>query len=79
MGFHQPCRRLGVEKGDELRVTGVNRAVGTVTLDAADGRTAALEALGKDRARAGVLGQKGSGQTHARGRQDNGRDDAGSE
>ena len=60
MGFHQPCRRLGVEKGDELRVTGVNRAVGTVTLDAADGRTAALEALGKDRTKASETGLRGT-------------------
>ena len=32
VGFHRTYRRLGVEKGDELRVAGVDREAGTVTL-----------------------------------------------
>ena len=32
VGFHRPYRRLGVEKGDELRVAGVDGGAGTVTL-----------------------------------------------
>ena len=52
VGFHRPYKRLGVEKGDELRVAGVDRAAGTVTLGAADGRSVAWEP-GRIAARAG--------------------------
>ena len=52
MGFHRPYKRLGVEKGDELRVAGVDRAAGTVTLSGEDGRTVAWEP-GRVAARAG--------------------------
>ncbi len=37
VGFHRPYRRLGVEKGDELRVAGVDRDAGTVNLERKDG------------------------------------------
>ena len=43
VGFHRPYKRLGVEKGDELRVAGVDQAAGSVTLAGADGRTVAWE------------------------------------
>ena len=43
VGFHRPYKRLGVEKGDELRVAGVDRAAGTVTLAGGGGRTVAWE------------------------------------
>ncbi len=53
VGFHRPYKRLGVEKGDELRVAGVDRgAAGTVTLAGGDGRTVAWEP-GRIAARAG--------------------------
>ena len=39
VGFHRPYKRLGVAKGDELRVAGVDRAAGTVTLAGKDGGT----------------------------------------
>ena len=41
VGFHRPYKRLGVEKGDALRVAGVNRAAGAVTLAGDDGRKVA--------------------------------------
>ena len=41
VGFHRPYMRLGVERGEELRVVGVDRAAGTVTLASGDGRTVA--------------------------------------
>ena len=43
VGFHRPYKRLGVEKGDELRVAGVDRAAGTVTLSGKNGGTVAWE------------------------------------
>ena len=52
VGFHRPYKRLGVEKGDELRVTGVDRTAGTVTLAGKDGGTVAWEP-GRIAARAG--------------------------
>ena len=52
VGFHRPYKRLGVEKGDELRVAGVDRGAGTVTLAGGDGRTVAWEP-GRIAARAG--------------------------
>ena len=36
--FYRPYKRLGVEKGDELRVLGVNRVTGAVRLAGEDGR-----------------------------------------
>jgi len=52
VGFHRPYKRLGVEKGDELRVAGVDRGVGTVTLAGEDGREVTWEP-GRIAARAG--------------------------
>ena len=43
VGFHRPYKRLGVEKGDELRVAGVDAGAGTVTLAGKDGGTVAWE------------------------------------
>ena len=37
VGFHRPYKRLGVEKGDELRVAGIDRDAGTVNLRRKDG------------------------------------------
>ena len=37
VGFHRPYMRLGVAKGDELRVAGVDRDAGTVNLHRKDG------------------------------------------
>ena len=45
-------KRLGVEKGDELRVAGVDHGAGTVTLAGKDGGTVAWEP-GRIAARAG--------------------------
>ena len=52
VGFHRPYKRLGVEKGDELRVAGVDRAAGTVTLAGKDGGPVGWEP-GRIAARAG--------------------------
>ena len=52
VGFHRPYKRLGVEKGDELRVAGVDRTAGTVRLAGKDGGTVAWEP-GRIAARAG--------------------------
>ena len=52
VGFHRPYKRLGVEKGDELRVAGVDHGAGTVTLAGKDGGTVAWEP-GRISARAG--------------------------
>ena len=52
VGFHRPYKRLGVEKGDELRVAGVDRTAGTVTLAGKDGGTVAWQP-GRIAARAG--------------------------
>ena len=43
VAFHRPYKRLGVEKGDELRVAGVNHGARTVNLDGADGQAVAWE------------------------------------
>ena len=39
VAFHRPYKRLGVEKGDELRVAGVDRAAGAVRLEGKDGQS----------------------------------------
>ena len=39
VGFHRPYKRLGVEKGDELRVLGVDQDAGAVSLQRGDGAT----------------------------------------
>ena len=41
VAFHRPYKRLGVEKGDELRVAGVDRKARTVMLDGKDGQPVA--------------------------------------
>ncbi len=38
VAFHRPYKRLGVDKGDELRVLGVDRKAHTVALEGKDGR-----------------------------------------
>ena len=38
VAFHRPYKRLGVEKGDELRVAGVDREGRTVNLEGRDGQ-----------------------------------------
>ena len=43
VAFHRPYKRLGVEKGDELRVAGVDHRTGTVNLEGADGQSVAWE------------------------------------
>ena len=43
IAFHRPYKRLGVEKGDELRVAGVRHGTRTVNLEGADGRSVAWE------------------------------------
>ena len=55
VAFHLQYKRLGVEKGDELRVAGVDRAARAVMLEGRDGQPRRLEA-GADRGaqRAGV-------------------------
>ena len=52
VGFHRPYKRLGVEKGDELRVAGVDGGAGTVSLAGKGGGTVAWEP-GRLAARAG--------------------------
>ena len=52
VAFHRPYKRLGVEKGDELRVAGVDRKSHTVNLEGADGGSVAWEP-GRLAARAG--------------------------
>ena len=39
VAFHRPYKRLGVEKGDELRVAGVDRAARAVRLEGRDGQS----------------------------------------
>ena len=39
VAFHRPYMRIGVEKGDELRVAGVDHAEGAVILEGKDGRS----------------------------------------
>ena len=41
VAFHRPYKRIGVEKGDERRVTGVNHKAREVVLDGGDGGTVA--------------------------------------
>ena len=43
VAFHRPYKRLGVEKGDELRVLGASREDGTVRLEGTDGEAVAWE------------------------------------
>ena len=43
VAFHRPYKRLGVEKGDELRVAGVDHRTRTVNLEGADGHSVAWE------------------------------------
>ena len=43
VAFHRPYKRLGVEKGDELRVAGVDRVARTVRLEGRDGQSVAWE------------------------------------
>ncbi len=43
VAFHRPYKRLGVDKGDELRVAGVDHKSSTVNLEGADGRAVAWE------------------------------------
>ena len=43
VAFHRPYKRLGVDKGDELRVLGVDRRAHTVTLQGKDGREVAWD------------------------------------
>ena len=52
VAFHRPYKRLGVEKGDELRVAQVDQAAGTVSLAGNDGAAVAWEP-GRLAARAG--------------------------
>ncbi len=40
VAFHRPYKRIGVEKGDERRVTGVDHKARTVLLDDGNGKTA---------------------------------------
>ena len=43
VAFHRPYKRIGVAKGDELRVTGVDHADGVVRLEGDDGRVVRWE------------------------------------
>ena len=43
VAFHRPYKRLGVEKGDELRVAGIDRKARTVRLEGNDGQRVAWE------------------------------------
>ncbi len=43
VAFHRAYKRLGVGKGDELRVAGTDPKTGTVALEKADGRTVAWQ------------------------------------
>ena len=43
VAFHRRFKRLGVDKGDELRVAGVDRAAGVVTLQGRHGTAVAWE------------------------------------
>ena len=43
VAFHRPYRRLGVEKGDELRVAEVDHRTRAVTLEGPDGRSVICE------------------------------------
>ena len=52
VAFHRPYKRLGVEKGDELRVNGVDHKARSVMLEGKDGRSVAWEP-GRIAARAG--------------------------
>ena len=49
VAFHRPYKRIGVEKGDERRVTGVDRKAGAVLLADGRGRLHRLEAGGNRR------------------------------
>lgn len=41
--FHRPCKRLGVDNGDELRVARVDHGSRSVNLEGADGRSVVWE------------------------------------
>ena len=43
VAFHRPYKRIGVEKGDELRVAGVDHESGAVILEGKDGRESRWE------------------------------------
>ena len=43
VAFHRPYKRLGVEKGDELRVAGVDHETRTVRLEGKEGRSVLWE------------------------------------
>ncbi len=43
VAFHRPYKRLGVDKGDELRVAGVHHGTRSVNLEGADGRSVPWE------------------------------------
>ena len=43
VAFHRRYKRLGVDKGDELRVAGVDRSAGVVTLEGKNGAAVAWE------------------------------------
>ena len=43
VAFHRPYKRLGVEKGEELRIAGIDRAAGVVILTGKDGTAIAWE------------------------------------
>ena len=43
VAFHRPYKRLGVEKGDELRVAAVDRVARAVSLEGPDGESVAWE------------------------------------
>ena len=43
VAFQRPYKRFGVEKGDELRVAGIDRKAGIVNLTGKDGDTVAWE------------------------------------
>ena len=53
VAFHRPYKRLGVEKGDELRVAGVDREGRTVNLEGRDGQHVGWEPTGSPHAAAG--------------------------
>ena len=55
--FHRPYKRLGVGKGDELRVAGVDHGTRTVNLLGEDGRAVAWEP-NRLAARAGGVGSR---------------------
>ena len=49
VAFHRAYKRLGVEKGDELRVVGIDRGADAVKLEGKDGSPGSLHARRQDR------------------------------